>query len=98
MKPQRFLLSVLFLAGVIGCQLPPDEGPHAQTRSSAPAPEAPEAAAAPETASVPRADRTVDSSFQDANGNGIDDALDISDMNSLDENLNGIPDDAEGDW
>ena len=31
----------------------------------------------------------------DFNRNGIDDAIDISTFNSLDENLNGIPDEAE---
>ena len=37
----------------------------------------------------------ADEPIMDFNGNGIDDAIDISDGTSLDENLNGIPDEAE---
>ena len=36
--------------------------------------------------------------FLDCNDNGIDDALDISDMNSDDIDNNGIPDECEDDW
>jgi len=32
----------------------------------------------------------------DVNGNGVDDMIDISDGTSLDEDLNGIPDEVEG--
>ncbi len=36
--------------------------------------------------------------FKDCNENGIEDALDISDMNSNDVDNNGIPDECEDDW
>jgi hypothetical protein len=39
-----------------------------------------------------------DEPFNDCNMNGIDDALDISDMNSDDVDNNGIPDECEDDW
>lgn len=77
---------------------PTDDTPDGATRSRAVAPSASPSANpfASTTAGTTTGPRRYD--FLDANGNGVDDAIDITFMNSADENHNGIPDEAELDW
>ncbi len=52
-------------------------------------------ASSPSSDSEPARPHVRDEIVTDMNGNGVDDMIDISDGTSLDEDLNGIPDEVE---
>lgn len=96
MKTPSIAALTLFLAA---CSTPAESAaPPAVTESDVSAQPSPEPAA-----EAPVAREHVAASYaapqpdmwSDANGNGIDDVIDIIRGTSLDENINGIPDEAE---
>lgn len=93
MTQATFALLTLSLA--LGCRTTAD--PETAPPSAAAAPEAITAQEDPRE-EAPAAAASGSDAFSDFNGNGIDDGLDIASMTSLDENANGVPDEAEEAW
>lgn len=102
-RPTVTIALVLSWLGACACAVNPS---HAADPETAPGPNSPGAAAPAEAAlatdgSSTRAEEarqrrtSYDQPFLDANGNGVEDTIDIITGSSLDEDGNGIPDDAE---